>query len=99
LPAAQSWSDAQAVQPPQWAGSVCSFAHAFGPSAPREQLVNPALHAVVHAPFWQESPPSTEQALPHALQLFPSLVRFTHLPLQFVRPGGHAVAQAPVVHV
>ena len=40
-----------------------------------------------------------EQDLPHAPQFPPSLVRFTHLPAQFVRPGGHALAQAPAVHV
>jgi hypothetical protein len=85
---------------PQWAGSFCRSAQAYvslGLLLTR-QAVKPALHPLVHVLLWQSSV-TTEQALPHAPQLFASLVRFTHLPSQFVRPGGHTLVQDPATHI
>jgi hypothetical protein len=46
--------------------------------------------------FWQTVPPV--HAMLQALQLSELLVRSTHAPAQFVRPGAHVVAHAPALH-
>ncbi len=50
-------------------------------------------------PLAQNPVPLVElQTVPHALQLFGSHLRLTHVPLQLVSPVGHDTTQLPPEH-
>jgi hypothetical protein len=85
-------------QPPQLAGSDCTFVHVPG-LAFMGHLISPAGQ-FPQVPLVQAAP--TTHAMPQPPQLAASVWVFTHAPLQEVNPAGHAqlpeMHEAPVGH-
>jgi hypothetical protein len=77
-------------QAPQWAGSVI-----VSVQLPEHDVSEPQP-VRVHEPARQLE---SVHPLPQPLQLFTSVCRFTHAPLQLVSPGGQALTQLPAVQV